>query len=96
MAYAIVNVYPGGTKEQYEATAAKVHPPGGGLPEGQTHHAAGQSDDGWVVIALWDTEQSWTRFRDKTLMPALQGGVEGGFTSPPKMISFEAARFEQS
>ena len=42
MAYAIVHKFKGGTKEQYEASLAAVHP-GGGLPEGQIFHTAGPS-----------------------------------------------------
>jgi ketosteroid isomerase-like protein len=34
-AYGIVHFFQGGTKEQYEASIAAVHPAGGGLPEGQ-------------------------------------------------------------
>jgi hypothetical protein len=37
MAYGIVRLFKGGTKDQYEATLAKVHPSDGtDLPEGQT------------------------------------------------------------
>ena len=34
MAYGVVHKFAGGTKEQYEASIAAVHPEGGGLPEG--------------------------------------------------------------
>jgi len=54
MAYVIVNEYEGGTREQYDATVAVVHPPDG-LPAGQSHHYAGPSAGGWVVIAVWDS-----------------------------------------
>jgi len=46
MAYGIVHHFPGGTREQYEATLAAVHPGRGRLPDGQTFHAAGASADG--------------------------------------------------
>jgi hypothetical protein len=35
MAYLLTHFWPGGTEDQYIATTAVVHPPGG-LPEGQT------------------------------------------------------------
>jgi hypothetical protein len=35
MAYAIVHNFPGGTKENYEASIAAVHPSDGSLPAGQ-------------------------------------------------------------
>ncbi len=84
MAYGIVHHFPGGTKEQYEASLAAVHPSDGTLPEGQIFHAAGLSDGGWTVIAVHDSKQSWERFRDSVLMPRLQAGIDGGFTTPPQ------------
>ena len=50
MAYGIVHHFAGGTKEQYEATLAAVHPDRDSLPEGQTFHAAGASAGGWTVV----------------------------------------------
>ena len=43
MAYVIVHFFPGGTKEQYEASIAAVHPTRDSLPKGQIFHAAGAS-----------------------------------------------------
>jgi hypothetical protein len=84
MAYGIVHFFPGGTKEQYEASVAAVHPGPGELPDGQIFHAAGPSEGGWAVLAVHETQESWERFRDEILNPTLQAGVEGGFTSPPE------------
>ena len=53
--FGITHRFAGGTKDQYEASIARVHPQDGSLPAGQTYHAAGATDDGWVVIALWDS-----------------------------------------
>lgn len=91
MAYGIVHRFAGGTKEQYEASVAAVHP-AGGLPDGQIFHAAGPSEEGWTIVAIHDTQESWERFRDGVLMPALAKGVEGGFTSPPEETAFEVVR----
>ena len=84
MAYGIVHHFPGGTKEQYEATLAAVHPDRDSLPEGQTFHAAGASANGWTVVAIHDSKESWERFRDGILMPRMQQGIKGGFTTPPR------------
>jgi hypothetical protein len=84
MAYGVVHHFPGGTKEQYEASVAAVHPSDGSLPEGQTYHAAGASDGGWTIVAIHDSQESWERFRDTTLMPRMQAGIEGGFSTPPE------------
>jgi hypothetical protein len=35
--------FDGGTKDQYEAAIAAVHPADGSLPEGQLYHVAGRS-----------------------------------------------------
>ncbi len=89
MAYAIVHYFPGGTKDQYEASLAAVHPSKGSLPEGQIFHAAGPSSGGWRIIAVHDSKDTWERFRDEILMPKLKAGVQGGFATPPEEIAFE-------
>jgi hypothetical protein len=89
MAYGIVHQFKGGTKEQYEASIAAVHPADGGLPAGQVFHAAGPSADGWTIVAIHDSRESWESFRDSILMPRMQEGIEGGFTEPPQETGFE-------
>lgn len=89
MAYGIVHYFPSGTKEQYEASLAAVHPNRDKLPEGQIFHAAGASARGWIVIAIHDSKESWERFRDGILMPRLQNGIKGGFAKPAEEKSFE-------
>lgn len=88
MAYAVIHHFPGGTRAQYEAVLAVVHP-AEGLPDGQTYHAAGPSADGWTIVAQHDSAASWERFRDGTLLPTLAAGVDGGFTVPPVETAFE-------
>lgn len=82
MSYMITHFYEGGTREQYEATLAAVHP-SGGLPPGQLHHLAGPTEGGYLVVALWDSKESSDRFIHETLMPALPN-VQGGFHGPPE------------
>jgi hypothetical protein len=91
MEYAIVHHFPGGTKEQYEASLAAVHPMDGSLPDGQIFHAAGPSEGGWTIVALHESQASWERFRDETLMPKLAAGVPGGFAGPPQETAFPVA-----
>jgi hypothetical protein len=57
MAYGVVHHFLGGTKEQYEASIAAVHPSDGSLPESQLVHAAGPSTDGWTIIAIHDSQE---------------------------------------
>jgi hypothetical protein len=89
MAYVIVHFFPGGTKEQYEASIAAVHPTRDTLPKGQIFHAAGASPGGWTIEAIHDSKESWERFRDGTLMPRMKQGIKGGFTPPPQETAFE-------
>jgi hypothetical protein len=91
MAYGIIHRFTGGTEDQYRASLAAVHPSDGSLPEGQVFHVAGPSEDGWVIVAIHESKDSWERFRDGTLMPRLQGGVEGGFQTPPQETTFEVS-----
>ena len=84
MAYAIVHHFPGGTKAQYEATVAVVHPGEGRLPDGQTLHVAGASSGGWTIMVVHDSKESWERFHDGILMPRLGQGIPGGFQTPPQ------------
>ena len=91
MSYGVVHQFKGGTKSQYEASIGAVHPADGSLPPGQLFHAAGPSDDGWTIVALHDSKESWEKFRNETLMPRMQAGIEGGFTAPPVETTFEVA-----
>jgi hypothetical protein len=94
--FGIVHHFKGGTAEQYDRTQKVVHPDGGrGLPRGQTYHAAGATDDGFVVAALWDSESSWTKFRDETLVPGL-ASVENGMPAPPEELSFRVHKLVSS
>jgi hypothetical protein len=94
MAFAITHHFPGGTKEQYEASVAAAHPSDGSLPEGQIFHAAGPSTDGWTIIAVHESKASWESFRDGVLMPLLQKGIEGGFTTPPEETEIDVYKIQ--
>ena len=93
MAYAIIHFFPGGTQAQYDVTVAALHPPKG-LPAGQIFHAAGASEGGWTVTAVHDSKASWEAFRDGVLIPKMQAGIPGGFTSPPQETGFEVHHLE--
>jgi len=44
--------------------------------------------DGWTVVAVHDSQESWERFRNETLMPRMSQGIEGGFEAPPRETTF--------
>ena len=89
MAYGVVHQFAGGTKDQYDASIAAVHPSEGSLPVGQLFHAAGPSENGWTIVAVHESRDSWEKFRDGVLMPKMSEGIEGGFTAPPVESTFE-------
>lgn len=95
MAFGIVHRFPGGTQEQYEHSLLVVHPPDGSLPEGQIYHIGGATDDGWIVIALHESRESWERFRDETLLPGLERVGDEGFAGPPEEITFETYKVQE-
>ncbi len=82
MAYVISHFFEGGTREQYEKVVAVAHPPNG-LPPGQLYHAAGPTDGGWLVVAVWDSKESMDTFASETLLPTLRN-TEGGLVGPPE------------
>jgi hypothetical protein len=88
MAYGIMHFFPGGTKEQYEASIAAVHPSKKTLPKGQIFHVAGPSAGGWTIVAIHDSQESWEHFRDEILMPQMKKGINGGFAAPPQETAF--------
>jgi hypothetical protein len=74
----ITHFWPGATEDRYNATVRAVHPPGG-LPDGQIYHAAGPTEGGILIAAVWDSKEHADRFvQDKLLasMP-IAGGVSG-------------------
>ena len=77
MAYLLTHFWPGGTEDQYNATIAVVHPPGG-LPEGQNYHAAGPTDGGILIAAVWESKEQSDRFvQDKPARSAHRGRLGG-------------------
>ena len=95
MAYAIIHFFPGGTKEQYEASIAAVHPNSKTLPKGQIFHAAGPSPGGWTIVAVHDSKESWEHFRDSILMPQMKKGITGGFSGPPQETPIEVHNLQK-
>jgi hypothetical protein len=92
--FGIIHRFRGGTRDQYENAVKVVHPDGGkALPEGQLLHLAGPAEDGWLVMAVHDSRESWERFRDETLLPGL-ARVENGLPGPPEETTFELYRFQ--
>ena len=91
MSYLLTHFWPGGTEQQYRATVAVVHPPNG-VPEGQTYHAAGPTEGGFLITAVWDSRESCERFVRDTLLASLP--IEGGFEGQPEERAAEVVNLE--
>lgn len=88
MPYLLTHFWPGGTEEQYRATLAVVHP-SDGLPDGQISHAAGPTEGGYLISALWDSKESADRFVSDVLLASMP--VEGGYESRPEERTAEVS-----
>jgi len=88
MLYGIIHHFPGGTQAQYDAVMMAVHGAKDALAEGQIVHAAGPSAGGFTVFAIHASKESWEYFANSVLTPALDEGIEGGFTAPPQESTF--------
>ncbi len=75
MSYAFVEDV-AATWEQYEPFAAALREP---LPDGLILHAAGPTDEGFRIIAVWESEEAWRRF----LADRLGTAVDGAAAVPP-------------
>jgi len=90
MTYLLTHFWPGGTEEQYRAMLAVVHP-ADGLPDGQISHAAGPTEGGYLISALWDSKESSDRFVSEVLLASLP--VEGGYESQPEERAAEVSNY---
>jgi hypothetical protein len=68
------------TSEQYDAVTDRVMP-GGELPEGCQLHVAGPVAEGFRVITIWESADTFHEFRQQKLLPAIQE-VTGQGASP--------------
>ena len=82
IAYLTANFFEGGAAEKYRVVLGAAHP-NGVLPAGQKYHFSGPTEDGWLVVSVWDSKESCDRFTSETLMPTLSK-VSGGFTGAPQ------------
>jgi hypothetical protein len=86
MAYMLTHFWPGGTEEQYHATLAAVTAAAGGTrPE--KFHAAGPTDGGFLIAAVYDSKETCDSFIEGTLLPLLP--IEGGLVGPPEQRAAE-------
>jgi hypothetical protein len=76
---------PGVSGDEYRMVERNLGPD---RPPGLLAHVSGPSEDGWRVINVWDSEESFHRFRSERLMRAAGlAAQEEGF-DPGKAAGF--------
>jgi hypothetical protein len=93
MAIGVLHEIPGGTQEQYEEVGRRLTD-GRGLDsladwpvEGILAHSAGPTDDGWLVVDVWESEEAFRAFGE-VLVPILQEVGLGGQPQVFELHSF--------
>ena len=83
MAIVVTNNIPGGDQDLYDRVTEKLGI-SNELPDGCQVHVAGPVAEGWRVITVWDSQESFEQFRDSQLIPAIQevGGDEAPTPQP--------------
>ena len=95
MAYGVIHHFKGGTQAQFDVVAAVVDPPDGSLLPGELFEASGPSEDGWVVMGVFDSKERWDTFFNEKLLPALGELGEKGFAGPPEEWAFEVVNLKR-
>jgi len=92
MTFARVAVFPGGTEQHHQAIVealgdAQVDPPGRIL------FAAGQTDDGWQILQVWENRRQMEDWVNRHLGPAMAEVGDRGYPAPPQITDFELRDF---
>ena len=78
MGYAFVQDVPA-TWDSYREVAEAL---GAAAPEGLAIHVAGPTDEGFRMIGIWDSRESWDRFREDRLGMILEDISHGSLIRP--------------
>src|SRR5690349_14825690 len=95
MPVGVLQMTPGGTKEQYEQVGEKMFGvrssefDSAEAPDGLLMHTAGPTEGGWYVYDVWQSREHVQRFFEGRLMPALQE-VGAPMGDPPQFFEIES------
>jgi hypothetical protein len=91
MPYLLTHFWPGGTEEQYDVTLAAVtEAAGGSRPE--LLHAAGPTEGGYLIVAIYDSKETADAFVRDTIMSIMP--IDGGLVGPPEQRTAEVVSSE--
>jgi hypothetical protein len=80
MAVGVVLEIKGGTLEQYEQVLTKMGlNPGGTTPPGGKFHWAAKTDDGLLIVDVWETREAFDAFAEEKIGPI---SAEVGMPAP--------------
>jgi heme-degrading monooxygenase HmoA len=83
MAIAILSHTPGGTKEQYEQVLRETGMSGSTLAPGNLVRFAGPSEDGWLVVTVWESQEAFDKQWNEKILAARQ---KAGLGAPKNTV----------
>ena len=87
MAVAFKMKFEGATLEQYDEVMELMElRDGRAAPDGAIFHWVAATDDGIVVVDVWETDEQFNRFAEEQIGPFTQ---QVGIPSPPKTTRYE-------
>ena len=94
MAVGMLLAGPGVTRDDYvqltEEMFGSFQMPAERAPDGLLWHTAGQSDQGWYIYDVWESEAAFRRFVETQLGPAIERtGAGGGVPPAPQFFPIE-------
>jgi hypothetical protein len=66
--HAFIRRFPDGTTDQYDRVIEKMAL-GGQVPAGGIYHWAAETDDGLLVVDVWETPEAFQSFADEKIGP---------------------------
>jgi hypothetical protein len=79
MAVTIIFRVPGAGHEEYDAVMERLGPD---IPAGRIYHVCGPSDEGWMVVDVWESIEHFEKFLAEDLLPAAR--ATGFFAELPQ------------
>jgi hypothetical protein len=79
MAVTIIFEVPGAGHEEYDAVMERLGPEN---PAGRIYHVCGPSEEGWMVVDVWESTEHFEKFLAEDLLPAAR--ATGFFASLPQ------------
>ncbi len=66
---------PGMTSEQYDQTISSLEARGLEAPEGRLYHVAAPTDEGWFVVDVWESAETFRSFGEVLVPILMESGV---------------------